>query len=496
MVRITRNEGQRLSLLHVLGVAWLFIALILTSTHGTALARDQALENLKQTGKAFASVAKQVSPAVVFIKIEKSVKANPFMGPTLPFNDEFFRRFFGQPMPGPGDKQPQRPQQEQKRMIQGQGSGFIISADGYILTNNHVVGSADKVYVKLLDGREFTAKTVGTDPATDVAVIKIDAKNLPVLPLGDSDKLDVGEWVLALGNPFGLSHTLTAGIVSAKGRSHVGIADYEDFIQTDAAINPGNSGGPLIDLEGKVIGINTAIYSQSGGSMGIGFAIPVNLAKGVYTQLIEHGSVERGYVGIMIQEITPELAKSFKLKDTNGVLVAQVMPDTPGAKAGLKQGDVIVKLNGEPVDEIGPFRNKIAMMKPGTTVKLGVIRDGAMKTFSVKIEKMPAKNAAAAAAPQDSIGKAGITVTNLTKELAEKYGYQNENGVVVTQVDPDSSAARAGIAPGMLIQEVNRKEIKNTKDFEAAIGKKTDKPILMLVKNQQGSRYIALDPEK
>jgi serine protease Do len=230
--------------------------------------------------------------------------------------------------------------------------------------------------------------------------------------------------------------------------------------------------------------------------MGIGFAIPVNLAKGVYTQLIEHGSVERGYVGIMIQEITPELAKSFKLKDTNGVLVAQVMPDTPGAKAGLKQGDVIVKLNGEPVDEIGPFRNKIAMMKPGTTVKLGVIRDGAMKTFSVKIEKMPAKNAAAAAAPQDSIGKAGITVTNLTKELAEKYGYQNENGVVVTQVDPDSSAARAGIAPGMLIQEVNRKEIKNTKDFEAAIGKKTDKPILMLVKNQQGSRYIALDPEK
>jgi serine protease Do len=334
-----------------------------------------------------------------------------------------------------------------------------------------------------------------------VAVIKIEAKGLPVLPLGDSDALDVGEWVLALGNPFGLSHSLTAGIVSAKGRSHVGVAEYEDFIQTDAAINPGNSGGPLIDLEGKVVGINSAIYSQTGGSVGIGFAIPINMAKGVYTQLIKTGTVSRGYIGAMIQEVTPDLAKSFKLPDAKGVLIAQVTPDGPADKAGLKQGDVIVKLNGEEIPDISPFRNKISMMPPGTVIKLDVIRDGSPKTFSVKIEKLPAKvegQTAAAASPAapETAKKLGLTVTTLTKELAVKFGLKADKGALVTAIDPDSPAATSGIKVGMLIAEVDRKEIKNAKDFDKAFEKRGDKPVLLLVKDAQGSRYVAIEVKK
>lgn len=488
MKRIPRTGNDHPSFLHILAVAWLFISLILMGTHRAALAQDAVFENLKQTGKAFASVAKGASPAVVFIKVEKSVEQKSSQ---LPFNDEFFKRFFGQPMPGP---QPQNPNQ-QKRMVQGQGSGFIISADGYILTNNHVVGEADKISVKLLDGREFTATIIGTDPPTDVAVIKIDAKNLPILPLGDSDRLDVGEWVLALGNPFGLSHTLTAGIVSAKGRNHVGISDYEDFIQTDAAINPGNSGGPLIDLEGNVVGINTAIFSQNGGYMGIGFAIPITMAKSIYTQLIDHGNVSRGYIGIKIQDITPELAKSFKLPDTKGVLVAQVMPDTPGEKGGLKQGDVIIKLNGETLDTVAPFRNKVAMTAPGTKLDLVVLRDGKEKKLSIKTEKMTPEAAQDVSRPEKA-EKLGLTVVPLTKELADRYGFKDEKGVVVTQVEPESESSRAGIKPGMIITEVNRKEITGIKDFQQAMEKLEDKPILFLVKDQQGSRFIAVEKKK
>jgi serine protease Do len=450
---------------------------------GTGHTQEKALESLKETGKAFAAVARQASPAVVFIKVEKTVTG----GPSLPFNDDFFRRFFGEPMPG----QPQPPQQ-QRRMLQGQGSGFIISADGYILTNNHVVGDADKVLVKLLDGREFTAKTIGTDPPTDVALIKIDAKNLPVLPLGDSDKVEVGEWVLALGNPFGLSHTLTAGIVSAIGRNHVGISDYEDFIQTDAAINPGNSGGPLIDLEGKVIGINTAIYSQSGGYMGIGFAIPVNMAKDIYTQLVRQGNVTRGYLGIMIQDLTPEIAKSFGLKDTKGVLVSDVMPGTPAEKAGLKQGDVIIRFNGDQVDTVAPFRNKVALMAPGSKADVTVIRDGRQQNLTVRIEKM-AVPGQAPSSKTDRPDAFGLTVVPLTGDLADRHGFRGEKGVLVTGVDPGSAAARAGIKAGMLIQEVNRRRVDTVEDFrKAASGKGT---MLLLVRDRSGSRYVALEKE-
>ncbi len=484
MIKALCYEEHRSHPLYLMEIA--FLMAILISLPSLVHAQEKALENLKDTGKAFASVAREASPAVVFIKVEKTVTANPSIGP---FNDDFYKRFFGEPTPG----QPQNPSPQQKHMLQGQGSGFIISSDGYILTNNHVVGDADKVLVKLLDGREFTAKTIGTDPPTDVAVIKIDAKNLPVLPLGDSGKLDVGEWVLALGNPFGLSHTLTAGIISALGRSRIGIADYEDFIQTDAAINPGNSGGPLINLEGQAIGINTAIFSQSGGYMGIGFAIPINLVKEINNQLMEHGSVTRGYLGVTVQELTPELVQSFGLKDDKGALVAQVTPDSPSQKAGLKQGDVIAKLNGEPIDAIVPFRNKIAMTVPGTSVEITIIRDGKEKVLPVTIEKMPSTERAASSQPY-SVGKMGLTLATLTKEMADQYGYQDEKGVMVTQVDPGSIAARAGIRPGMLVQEVNRKRIRDTNEFQKAVEGKAS--VLLLIKDKRGSQFVALQLDK
>ena len=340
-----------------LGALCLAACLTLVMVAYPAQGQGSAAESLRMMGKTFASVAKRVSPAVVFVKVEKVVESQPnvqFFAPfggDNPFGDDFLQRFFGTPSPQEQPRQfRQIPRQHQR--IVGQGSGFIISPDGYIMTNNHVVGDADKVTVKLEDGREFIAKTVGTDPHTDVALIKIDAKNLPVLALGNSDALEVGEWVLAIGNPFGLSHTLTAGIVSAKGRSSLGLADYENFIQTDAAINPGNSGGPLVDLNDKAVGMNTAIFSQSGGYMGIGFAIPINMAKAIKDQLIKTGSVTRGYLGIVIQDLTPELAKSFGLDDHNGILVAEVTENSPAEKAGLRQGDVIVEFNGKAVEEV------------------------------------------------------------------------------------------------------------------------------------------------
>ncbi len=488
-----QENRSNLNRVRTFGVLSIMFVLLLAGMPGLAQAQEKALENLKETGKAFASIARDASPAVVFIRVEKTVAAGPSM--RMPFNEEFFKRFFGQPMPGqPMPGQPQSPEQP-KRTIQGQGSGFIISPDGYILTNNHVVADADKVMVKLLDGREFPAQIIGTDPPTDVAVVKIDATDLPVLTLGNSDRLEVGEWVLALGNPFGLSHTLTAGIVSALGRSRIGISDYEDFIQTDAAINPGNSGGPLINLEGQVVGINSAIFSQSGGYMGIGFAIPVNMARNIYSQLIDHGSVIRGYLGVTVQDLTPDLARSFGLKDSKGVLIAQVMPDTPAEKAGLQQGDVVVGINGEPVETVAPFRNKIALTEPGTKIELTVVRDGKELSLGVKVEKMTADTAAAVSRPE-SMEKMGLTVTTLTGELADQYGYKGEKGVVVTGIETGSAAALAGMKPGILIQEVNREKIENVKEFEKAIEKSGKKPILLLVRDERGSQYIALDVEK
>lgn len=374
----------------------------------------------------------------------------------------------------------------------GQGSGFIISPDGLIMTNNHVVGDADKVIVRLLDGREFTAETIGTDPATDVAVIKIDASDLPFLSLGDSDQLEVGDWVLAVGNPFGLSHTLTAGIVSAKGRSGIGINDYENFIQTDAAINPGNSGGPLVNLDSEVVGMNTAIFSRSGGYMGIGFAIPINMAKQIRDQLVKHGTVTRGRLGVYIQDLTSELAESFELKETKGILVAQVIEDSPAEEAGLERGDVILKLAGEPIGKVAEFRNRIALTAPGTELKLTILRDGKTKEVPVTIgtQETDAQGRPEAAS---SISRFGLQLQPLTEELADQFGYQGEKGVLVSGIDPGSAAEEADIEKGDLIQEVNRTPVASAGEVREALKKtRPGGAALLLIRRGEATRYLAL----
>jgi len=484
-----------------LGIVSLIICLTLLAPVTSVYSQEGGIESLRKTGKAFASVAKRVSPAVVFIQVEKMISQPsvdfffPFGGEQNPLGDNFLKHFFGEPFQQtPRHQKPQHPQPKQREV--GQGSGFIVSADGYILTNNHVVGDTDKVIVKLADGREFKAKSIGTDPHTDVAVIKIDAKNLPTLPLGNSDTLEVGEWVMAIGNPFGLSHTLTAGIVSAKGRSSLGISDYENFIQTDAAINPGNSGGPLVNLEGKAVGMNTAIYSRSGGYMGIGFAIPINMAKTIMDQLIKHGSVTRGYLGIVIQELTADLAKTFGLKGQKGILVSQVTEDSAAQKAGMKQGDVIVEFDGKPVEKLAEFRNRVSLEAPGSKHDITVLRDGKRKKLTITIGKLPEK-AQVASAPSHSWEKLGITVKNLTQELAQRFSYQGETGVIVTDVVSGSVADLAGIQPGALIKEVNRKTIQNVDEFQQAMKQSSDKStVLLLIKEGGGMRYVALSLEE
>lgn len=462
-----------------------------------AIAAESAIISLKQTGKAFASIAKEVSPAVVNIQSDQDNERSD--NPDDPnYNDsqdevppsvlEFFRN-----LDPNGTQFPFR-----KQNVIRQGSGFIISKDGYIVTNNHLVQNANKITVKLLNDDEYTAKIIGTDPQSDVAVIKIDAKDLPTVQLGNSDQVEVGEWVVALGNPFGLSHSLSAGILSAKGRSSVGLADYENFLQTDAAINPGNSGGPLLDLEGKVIGINTAIFSRSGGHMGIGFAIPINMAKTIIDQLIKNGSVVRGYLGVKIQPITTDLAASFGLKGKNGILIAQVEPNSPADKAGLKQGDVIMSLDGKPVVSLGDFRNIIANTKPGANCSLGVSRDKKILQLQIAVGNLSELNLLSKKVKEEpqSIKKLGLSVQNITAEIAGKLGVKPGIGVVVSQVKPGSLGELAGLSRGSIITEVNRTKVNTVAKFISSIEdavKSKNAAILFLVQDQHfGTRYVAI----
>ncbi|MCZ6869267.1 MAG: DegQ family serine endoprotease [Gammaproteobacteria bacterium] len=441
-----------------------------------AAAEEKAIESLRQTGKAFSSVAKKVSPSVVFIRMERR-RQSPFHG--SPFDEEFLRRFFGAPRDIP-----------QERTEVGQGSGFIFSKDGYILTNNHVAGDADRMTVRLIDGREFEATLVGSDPPSDVAVIHIETDDdLPILELGDSDALEVGEWVLAIGNPFGLSHTLTVGVVSATGRSSIGVADYENFIQTDAAINPGNSGGPLVNLDGEVVGINTAIFSQTGGSMGIGFAIPINMARAIAEQLLEHGEVTRGLLGVAIQDLTPELAESFGVEGRKGALVAEVMPDSPAKRAGIQRGDIVLEMNGKAVANVAQLRNRIALTAPGTKARFRILRDGRERVVNVKIGKLDAQSVASSTGPA-SIGEIGITVSAMTEERAQSLGYEGTSGVVITSVEADGPAARAGLRRGMLIRQVNQRNVSTTEEFREAIRAGDPDLVLLLVQDTQGTRFV------
>ncbi len=439
----------------------------------------------------FAPVVKKVTPGVV--KVFVSTKAHNMSYNSGPGDmDDLFRRFFGDQFPG--NRMPRR-QMEVPRQ-QGIGSGVIVTKDGYILTNNHVVDGADEVKVALQDGREFTAKVIGRDPKSDVAVIKIDAKDLPAVPMADSDKVEVGDVVLAIGNPFGIGQTVTTGIVSATGRGGAVGLDYEDFIQTDAAINPGNSGGALVDAEGRLIGINTAILSRSGGNQGIGFAIPTNLARDVMDSLIKEGHVTRGYLGVMIQDVTPALAKEFKLKDNNGALVGDVTPNSPAQKAGLESGDIILNFNGKAVKDSRHLKLEVARAQPGETVPLKVLRNGNAKTLEVKVKELPGtEQLAKNDAHSDDTGTLnGVAVSDLNSQARQQFEIPNNvKGVVVTEVDPNSAAAEAGLRPGDVIQEINRKPVRTAEEAVQMTEKATDKTSLLRVWRNGGSRYVVVD---
>jgi len=444
---------------------------------------------LKQISKGFSTVSKKAIPAVVYIESQgatsKETTQNPRNhskrrndNPFEHFQDEFFNRFFGYPY---YDERPKK-----KETVKG--SGFIVSSDGYIMTNDHVVENATKVSVSLQNGRKLTATVIGTDSKTDLAIIKIDEKNLPFLQFGDSDKLEVGDWAIAIGNPFGLQASVTVGVVSAKGRNQLNITDFEDFIQTDAAINPGNSGGPLLDIEGKVIGINTAIVSGTGGYMGIGFAIPSNMATCIMDQLIKTGSVTRGFLGVTLQPIDSELATYYHLDNVQGALVTEVVENSPAQKAGLKQEDIILSYNNLPVENLSSFRNAISFMAPGTQVMLVVKRDG--KEIKIPVIVSTAVNDVVVHTTTGT-QKLGLKVENLTPEMSQKSGI--DKGVVVTEVLAGTTAAELGIQPGSIILAVNRKKISNVDDFNAAVQEAIkEKRILLMLKQGEATRFVAI----
>jgi serine protease Do len=434
----------------------------------------------------FASVLKPVLPAVVNISTSKVVKNRP--DDSMFFNDPFFRQFFGNQAP-----QQQQPRSEREHSL---GSGVIVTSDGTIITNNHVIDGATDIQVYLSDNREFAAKLIGTDPKTDVAVIKINASGLPTLPIGDSSRMQVGDIVLAIGDPFGIGKTATAGIVSATGRGGLGIENYEDFIQTDASINPGNSGGALINLHGSLIGINTAILSgQGGGNQGIGFAIPINLARNVMNQLVEHGKVTRGYLGVHIQDVSPALAKQFGLTEGGGVLISDVSPDTPAAKAGLKSGDIIQDVNGQPASAANQLQVQISQMAPGSTVRLKIWRDDKSQDISVTLGELPEKAEQAEPGQSSEGALQGVDVQNLSPDVAEQLNLPaGTKGVVVTQVDPSSPAAAAGLDRGMVIQEVNHKPVGNISQYKQALSGLSNQSVLLLVNQGGVTRYLVVEP--
>ncbi|MHB8901511.1 MAG: DegQ family serine endoprotease [Thermoguttaceae bacterium] len=432
-------------------------------------AKDQ-LAKAADLSQAFQYVAKTLRPSVVSISSVRHIQAaNPRRNRQVPeglspyLDDDTLEQFFGLRIPEGNFEQ------------RGMGTGVIVSKEGYILTNNHVVAGADEVNVTLSDGRSLRAEVVGADDKSDVAVLKIESANLVPAPLGDSDAMQVGEWVLAIGSPFGLDQTVTAGIVSAKGRADMGITDYEDFIQTDAAINPGNSGGPLVNLRGEVVGINTAIASRSGGSMGVGFSIPSNMVRMVMNSILEHGSVERGFLGAGIQDLTEDLAASFGYKGTAGVLIGDVVQGGPAAKAGLQPGDIVVELNGVAMQKAHQLRNAVAGTKPGTRVPLTVVRNGKSLRIDVELGRLETQTAGVqepgmkSQAPQEESADLGMTVQTLTPDVARQLGAdEQDRGVVITAIEPGSLAARLGLQPGDVILAIGNAPVHDVAAFHQA----------------------------
>jgi serine protease Do len=439
---------------------------------------------IMETGRAFSEIVRSISPSVVNISTTKVMKRDS--GPLFedPFHD-FFNPFHDFGMP-------------RKWKERSLGSGVIVSPDGYIITNNHVVEKADEIKVTLLDRRMFRGHLIGADPKTDIAIIKIDANNLQTLPWGDSDKLQVGEFVLAIGSPYGLSNTVTMGIISAVGRANVGIADYEDFIQTDAAINPGNSGGPLVNIQGELIGINTAIFSRTGGYQGIGFAVPCNMVRLVMDQLVQKGKVTRGWIGVTIQELTPELAQQFGLRNSKGALVSDVAKDSPAAKAGIVRGDVVLEFNGKEVKDVSSLRNMVAQSKAGSELMVKILRAGKELHIKVVIVELPRE--VAEVSPErlhndktEAEVLTGLSVMDLSKEIIRQLGFQrDEKGVVVVRVEPGSAADDAEIKKGDIIKEINKREIDNLESYNRITkGIKQNESVLLFI-SRSGKNFYAI----
>ena len=449
-------------------------------------------------GTSYAPIVKKVAPSVVNIYSTRFVKERPMQNPLM--NDPFFRQFFGNP--------PQGDDRERTRKEQSLGSGVIVSPDGYILTANHVVADADEVKVSIADGKtEYTAKVIGKDRATDIAVLKIQAANLPAVTLADSDQLEVGDVVLALGNPFGVGQTVTSGIISALGRSGFGFNGYENFIQTDAAINPGNSGGALVDAEGRLVGINTAIISRSGGNQGIGFAVPINMARNVLERLVSGGKIERGYLGIIQQDIDAGLAKQFNLPDQNGALVGDVIPDAPAAKAGLKSGDVILSVNGKPIADAHSLQLTVSQCAPGSAATIKFIRNGVNKTFVITLGELPGVSSGSNDQnnPETGSSKAdaldGVTVADLDPQIRSLLRVPaSVQGAIVTDVDSESNSADAGLQRNDLIVEINRQPVTGSDDAVRLCKAAKDDQILVKVWRRlggfAGTRYLSVDNTK
>jgi len=472
-----------------MNLLWLLlVALSLAAAPGPRTSHAASLPSL-------ADLAERLRPAVVNISAETVVQ--PQMGgiPGLPGDpwSEFFRRFFeGQPFPPPEGGP--RPPAEQKATSLG--SGFIIDADGFLLTNNHVIEKATGITVIFHDQRKRKATVVGRDPQTDLAMLRVEKRpgdTFQFVHLGDSDRLRVGDWVMAIGNPFGLSHTVTAGIVSAKGRM-IGQGRFDDFIQTDASINPGNSGGPLFNLAGEVVGINTAIFSRTGGNIGIGFAIPVNMARKILSQL-RTGTVVRGFLGVSIQSVNETMAKSLGLKEARGAIVANLVDDGPAAKSGIQRGDVIVSLNGERVDSSRDLSRMAADLKPGASARVEVIRQGKPLTLTLMVGKMPEAEDVIARAPtqEDLTAKLGLQVQNLTPEIARQIGAKTRTGVVVAGVAPGSPAAQVGLQRGDVIIEVNQKRVRNVNEMRTTLNQGKGTSNLFLVERKGSTFYLAIE---
>jgi len=444
---------------------------------------QESVDVLSRINQAMAELVSSVTPSIVNIASTKTVKSHGFGSPF--FDDPFFRRFFGDEFG--------RFEHPREYKQSGLGSGVIVDKDGYILTNNHVVKDADEIVVKLSDKREFKGKVIGADPKTDLAVIRIDNGDLPVVRIGNSDDLKVGETVIAIGNPYGLSQTVTSGIVSAKGRANVGIADYEDFIQTDAPINPGNSGGALVNVKGEIVGINTAIFSTSGGYQGIGFAIPTNMAKAVMKSLIKEGKVTRGWLGVSIQPVSKEIAEHFKLKEQKGALVAEVIRDSPAEKAKLERGDVIVRYDGRDVDDPDHLRNMVAATLPDSKVEIVVLRDGIEKNITLTIGELPSDIKVASGSYKYDNVLDGITVQNITPELRQSLNISKRvSGVLVTGVGPDSPAAEA-VRKDDVIMEINRKNIRSTDNYRTVVSKiRAGDGVLLLLYRNGLTIYVTL----